>query len=455
MNGEIGNLDIFKKIIPCYLVTSVIIVLGLTIENLRFPALIFTLLFLAVTFFIIIRRSRILKDDIDQMIKFSETIASGDLKHKPFIEKGELKGLADTLVRVADRIKEELSEATESKKKIEMILENMKEGLLIIDENNTVLLASNSISQIFGVDPPVEGIQAIEILRDAELFLLLEETKTKRQILTREINLKSDKFFSVTASPVEMNKQEVCVLMTFYDITRLKKLEQIRKDLVANVAHEIKTPITAIKGFTETLLDGAINDKENATRFLKIIRRHSERLNSLVNDLLTLSRIESGEIKPELTDIDISEVIDSLLSLVSEKAKRKGLYLQKSLPSQIPLIRADKDKLIQILLNLVDNAIKFTDHGGVTVGSEISENKIIIFVEDTGIGIEKKHLSRLGERFYRVDMPRSRELGGTGLGLAIVKHLVRAHGWDMEIESTPEVGTKVKIYCESLLSKTK
>ncbi len=425
--------------------TSVIIILGLTIENSRIPALIFTLLFLAVTFFIIIRRSRILKDDIEQMIKFSETIASGDLKHKPFIEKGELKGLADTLVRVADKIKEVLSEATESKKKIEMILGNMKEGLLIIDENNTVLLASNSIIQIFGVDPPLREIQAIEILRDAELVLLLEEAKTKRQILTREINLKPNKFFSVSASPVEMNKQKAGVLMTLYDVTKLKKLEQIRKEFVANVAHEIKTPITAIKGFAETLLDGAIDDKENAARFIEIIKRHSEKLNSLVNDLLTLSRIESGEINLELTYIDLSEIIDSVLSLTDEKAKRKGLYLQKSLPSQMPIIRADKDRLMQILLNLVDNAIKFTDRGGVTIGAEVSEDRMTMFVKDTGIGIEKKHLARLGERFYRVDRARSRELGGTGLGLAIVKHLVNAHGWSMEIESTPNVGTRIRI----------
>ncbi len=434
--------------------TSVIIILGLSIENLRIPALIFTLLFLAVTFFIIIRRSRILKDDIDQMIKFSETIASGDLKHKPFIEKGELKGLADTLVRVADRIKEELSEATESKKKIEMILENMKEGLLIIDENNTVLLASNSIIQIFGVDPPLRGIQAIEILRDAELVLLLEEAKTKRLILTREINLKPDKFFSVTASPVEMNKQKAGVLMTFYDVTKLKKLEQIRKEFVANVAHEIKTPITAIKGFAETLLESAIDDKENAVRFIEIIRRHSERLNSLVNDLLTLSRIESGDIKLELTYVDLFEIIESVLSLMDEKAKRKGLYLQRSLPSQIPIIMADRDRLMQILLNLVDNAIKFTDRGGVTIGAEVSEDRMTIFVQDTGIGIEKKHLSRLGERFYRVDRARSRELGGTGLGLAIVKHLVKAHGWSIEIESTPNVGTRIRIDRIPLLTGT-
>ncbi len=217
----------------------------------------------------------------------------------------------------------------------------------------------------------------------------------------------------------------------------------MRRDFVANVAHEIRTPITAIKGFAETLIDGAINDRENAVRFLEIIKRHSERLNSLVSDLLTLSAIEQGEIKLKIEDINLAELIDSLFALIHEKAK--GLYLKKVIPDGMPYLRADRNRLFQILLNLIDNAIKFTDLGGVTEGAEKWVEGIILFVEDTGCGIEKKHLPRMCERFYRVDRARSRELGGTGLGLAIVKHLVKAHGWSMDIESTPGKGTKVKI----------
>ncbi|MDP2279184.1 MAG: ATP-binding protein, partial [Nitrospirota bacterium] len=213
--------------------------------------------------------------------------------------------------------------------------------------------------------------------------------------------------------------------------------------------HEIKTPITAIKGFAETLLGGAIDDKENAPRFLQTIKNHSERLNSLVEDLLTLSRIEFGDIKIEKTAVSLDDVIDTVFTTLRNKAGIKGIYLKKEIPENLGEIKADKNRLTQILLNLVDNGIKFTETGEVTVRvkSEEKENLIEISVEDTGIGIPQKHLSRLGERFYRVDSSRSRELGGTGLGLAIVKHLVKAHGWEMKIESTQGKGTKARIFC--------
>jgi len=246
----------------------------------------------------------------------------------------------------------------------------------------------------------------------------------------------------------------------------------MRRDFVANVSHEIKTPITAIKGFAETLLGGAIDDKENAPRFLQTIKNHSERLNSLVEDLLTLSRIEFGDIKMEKTAVSLDDVIDTVFTTLRNKAEINGLYLKKEMPKNLGEIKADRNRLTQILLNLVDNGIKFTETGGVTVsvqarssvreqGLGVSKKEPIpspqpqipdfgtleIIVEDTGIGIPQKHLSRLGERFYRVDSSRSRELGGTGLGLAIVKHLVKAQGWEMKIESAQEKGTKVRIFC--------
>ena len=216
------------------------------------------------------------------------------------------------------------------------------------------------------------------------------------------------------------------------------------------------------------MLGGAIDDKENASRFLQTIKNHSERLNSLVEDLLTLSRIELGDIKIEKTAVSLDDVIDTVFTTLRNKAEIKGIYLKKEMPENLCEIKADRNRLTQILLNLVDNGIKFTDTGGITVKvrslelgvrSEkdlISELKtqnskladsIEISVEDTGIGIPQKHLSRLGERFYRVDSSRSRELGGTGLGLAIVKHLVKAHGWELKIESTQGKGTKARIFC--------
>jgi two-component system, OmpR family, phosphate regulon sensor histidine kinase PhoR len=223
-------------------------------------------------------------------------------------------------------------------------------------------------------------------------------------------------------------------------------VEQVRKDFVANASHEIKTPITAIKGFADTLLEGALDDKDHALQFLHAIKSNSERINSLVDDLMTISKIEMGVVKVKKQSLRFSDAADAVLAMLSEKAALKNLSLRVAVEPELDNIIADRDRLIQILTNLVENGIKFTERGGVIFGLGEENGRTVIFVEDTGIGIPKQHLPRVGERFYRVDPSRSRQMGGTGLGLAIVKHLVKAHGWDMQIESTLEKGTKVRIF---------
>lgn len=420
------------------------------ISRIRMPIIISTLLVLVGVFFIWFQRSKRLRREVMEIIEFTDRIAHGNFSKRLFLtDEGELRRLAGHVLHMAEELQARLEEVKNEKQTVENVLKNMKEGLLIMDKNGRVLLINDSLKDLLGLNHAYRDLTATEILRDAELLSLLEGSRLVNETISREISFKGEKDLLVTSSPVELSGNERGIVMTFHNITRLKRLEQIRRDFVANVAHEIKTPITAIKGFAETLIDGAIEDKENAIKFLEIIKRHSERLNSLVNDLLTLSSIEQGEIKLKIEDINLSELIDSLFTLIQEKAKAKGLYIKKVIPDEITFIRADRDRLFQILLNLIDNAIKFTDLGGVTVGAEKEEERIILFIEDTGCGIERKHLPRLGERFYRVDRARSRELGGTGLGLAIVKHLVRAHGWTMEIDSIPGTGTKVKIFVPS------
>jgi len=249
------------------------------------------------------------------------------------------------------------------------------------------------------------------------------------------------------------HKNELSGLVAvFHDVTQLKKLEQVRKDFVANISHEIRTPITAIQGFAETLLDGALEDRENSRKFLETIRENSKRINNLVDDLMTISRLELGAITVEQSDVDFGDVAGAVLAVLDRKAAAKGISITTSVPSDFGTIRADRDRLVQILTNLVDNAIKFTDKGEVTFGIRETDaegsGRSEIFVTDTGIGIPDRHLPRLGERFYRVDAARSRTMGGTGLGLAIVKHLVRAHGWDIKIESNYGKGTTVRILIE-------
>jgi two-component system, OmpR family, phosphate regulon sensor histidine kinase PhoR len=288
----------------------------------------------------------------------------------------------------------------------------------------------------------------MEVLRNAEVLGLFNRTMDTWDIAAAEITVSradADLYLFATAVPIYSGDSVSGTVITLHDITRLKLLEEMRKDFVANVSHEIKTPITAIKGFAETLLDGAIDDKENSIRFLGMIKNHSERLNSLVDDLLTISRIELGDIIVNKSEVKLNDIIDTVFAMLKEKADKKGLFLRKGLAAGPTVISADRDRLVQILLNLVENGIKFTEKGGVTVGFEMSGNVPALFVEDTGVGIPASHLPRLGERFYRVDRARSREMGGTGLGLAIVKHLVKAHDWEMTIESTPGNGTKVKL----------
>ncbi len=422
------------------------------IARVRIPVIVSTLFVIAVISFIWAYQSGRLRREIREVMEFSDSIVAGGKKRKVFVtDETDLGKLAGHVVKMADELERRLNEVKREKQTLEAVLKNMQEGIMIIDQRNSVLLVNDSLRDLLGITIP-DDISASEALRDAELISMMDESRYDNKIVSKEILLRDGRYLYVTTSPVEISKNKMCIIMTFHEITRLKRLEQVRKDFVANVAHEIKTPITAIKGFAETLLDGALDDRDNAIKFLEIIKRHSERLNSLVSDLLTLSAIEQGEVRLEIAEVNLDEVIDSVFSLMEEKARAKGLYLKRSLQEGSTCILADRDKLFQILLNLIDNGIKFTESGGVTVGIDRNDPDVFLFVEDTGIGIEKRHLHRLGERFYRVDRARSRELGGTGLGLAIVKHLVKAHGWDMKIESMGGRGTKVMIIMRGLAS---
>ena len=330
----------------------------------------------------------------------------------------------------------------------EAILKSISDGLLIIDQKGIIVLSNQSFREILKIDKHPEGKQFMEVIRNIDLLNLIRSAMFSREEVTQEITIKKggkDIEIIAKATPVINFQGSVSsIIILLHDITRIKHLESIRKDFVANVSHELKTPLTAIKGYAETLLDGGLNDKENSLKFIEIIKNQADRLTALVEDLLTLSRIEFGEIKVDKKSLNLDKIIDSTFQILNEKAIKKGLYIKKDIPSDAT-VYADRDKLMQILINLVDNAIKFTDTGGVTIKYYKENGNFVLSVEDTGIGIPKAHLQRIGERFYRVDKARSRQLGGTGLGLAIVKHLVMAHGWDLKIESEVNKGTEVKI----------
>ncbi|GAB4411654.1 MAG: ATP-binding protein [Thermodesulfovibrionales bacterium] len=392
---------------------------------------------------------------MDEIVTFINSFLSGDFRRAFIVEDNSGK-VSSALNAMVSEIRDRLKEIEEERNRMQAILKCMTDGVLITDTNARVILANPSIRSLLGIKTDIVGEPVIVATRIPEMHDLVMKVVDTEKELSEEITITYPHSLCLMAAAVplylyEDRKRVSGVVLSLHDITKIKKLEDMRKSFVANVSHEIKTPITAIKGFAETLLDGALDDRENAIRFLDTIKSHSERINSLVDDLLTLSRIEMGDIKIEKQDVNLSRVIDTVFAILRGNALAKGLYLRKSLPPEPIDIHADSDRLIQILLNLVDNGIKFTENGGVTVGVERiggvsnSGGQDVVFVEDTGIGIPRQHLPRLGERFYRVDRARSRELGGTGLGLAIVKHLVNAHGWKMEIESTQGRGTKVKI----------
>jgi two-component system phosphate regulon sensor histidine kinase PhoR len=381
---------------------------------------------------------------------FAGSLARGDVGKKLFLERaGEFDDIAESLNAMSAELKKSIGETEEEKNRLAVILSSIPDALLISDAKGVVRNTSAASREFFG-DVPLEGKQFIEIVRNREFLSLFDDVRRDHKAGVTEFTLEhpEERSCVVRISPLLYRHEDALsgFVAIFHDITQMKKLEQIRKDFVANISHEIKTPITAIAGFAETLLEGALDDREHALKFIETIQANSLRINSLVDDLMIISKIELGVTRVEKAPLVFDDVADAVLAILKDKAARKGLDLKTFIPPDLGTISADRDRLIQVLTNLVDNAIKFTETGGVVFGAAEENGKTFLFVEDTGIGVPAKHLPRLGERFYRVDAGRSRNMGGTGLGLAIVKHLVKAHGWDMRIESAPGKGTKVRIF---------
>ncbi|MCX8070601.1 MAG: ATP-binding protein [Thermodesulfovibrionales bacterium] len=385
------------------------------------------------------------------LIDFMKDYKRGNMGSLLLMKDEKLIGeLAMSIARVLEKIEQQLFDAEEKTRMLEATIRGMSDGLLVTDTRGKIILANQPFKRLLGISSSIEGKEIIEVIRDRSLVEIFRRATDTWEILTEEVAITindNSLYLLVTAVPMYAPTSITGIVFTIQNITRLKRLEEVRKDFVANVSHEIKTPLTAIRASAETLIDSALQDQELSLKFLNMIKSHSERLNTLVDDLLVLSRIELGDMPIEKSRFNIEEAIDTVIITLKEKAESKGLIIKKDLPQETIIINGDKDKVIQILLNLVDNSIKFTEKGFVTIGAMYKTNgSFLFYVQDTGIGIPKSHIERLGERFYRVDRARSRELGGTGLGLAIVKHLVSAHCWQMSIESELAKGTIVRVF---------
>jgi two-component system phosphate regulon sensor histidine kinase PhoR len=337
--------------------------------------------------------------------------------------------------------------AIEAKAQQQVLFNSMLEGLLLLDRNRKIYLANRAFKNLFGLKIELRGKTVLEALRVHELDELVNQVEAEGQVLNYELKLPdlTERWLQVNAAAISNSTGErEGTILVFHDLTRLKQLERTREEFVANVSHELRTPLSLIKGYVETLLDGARNNPEVAQRFLKIIERNTQRLDLLIQDLLTISALESERIKLALLPTNLRPLADKIFADLHARADIKNIQLINELPELTAL--ADANRMDQVLANLVDNAIKYgRAQGRVTVGGKmVDDHKIEIFVRDDGPGIPPEALDRVFERFYRVDKARSRDQGGTGLGLSIVKHIVQAHGGKVWVES--ELGKGAAFY---------
>jgi two-component system phosphate regulon sensor histidine kinase PhoR len=348
--------------------------------------------------------------------------------------RSEVEALQDAQRRAAQQIQTQQ----------EVLFNSMVEGLLLLDERGHIQLANRAFASLFGVTVDIRGRTLLEAVRLHELAELVRSLDSQKQVLGYELKLSglSERWLQINAAAIfNGNGERHGTVLVFHELTRLKRLESARQEFVANVSHELRTPLSLIKGYVETLLDGARDKPEVATKFLQTIDRNAERLKLLIEDLLTISELESGRVKLNLQAVPLSPVVGKVFEDFKARADAKSMRLINQAPDLA--VRADADRLEQVLGNLVDNAVKYgRAKGTVTVGgSARDDGQVEVFVQDDGPGIPLEALERVFERFYRVDKARSREQGGTGLGLAIVKHIVQGHGGRVWATSEPGRGT--------------
>lgn len=379
-----------------------------------------------------------------EMKEIAHKMASGDFRTRIHIRGGdELAELSETFNHMADQLQATIAEISDRKNKMEAILKDMADAVIASDEKGRIILFNPAAERMFGVEErEVAGSYVLEAVRSHELDGLIKRSLTTGSAQMEELHLYSpaEKFLRAHTTPLRDGRGGVGGVVTVVqDITELRKLERVRAEFVSNASHELRTPVTAIKGFVDTLLDDPSQDPETVRKFLDIIGKQTDRLARLIKDLLDLTKIESRRSEISKRPVNIREVAEESVSMLAPQARAKAITVELAIPEDFPQVPADPDMLSEVFMNLLDNAIKYTPDGGrVTVGGEASEAFVTIWVKDTGIGIPAQHLSRVFERFYRVDKARSRELGGTGLGLAIVKHIVERHGGSVSVES--EVG---------------
>jgi two-component system phosphate regulon sensor histidine kinase PhoR len=354
--------------------------------------------------------------------------------------RGTVKEVADGFNQMAFRTKEMLDQLARQREALNAVIVSISEGLLVLDADGRVILANDSLRRLVGATP-VDGRYYWEVIREPAFTDLVKAVAAGHSSASGEVEF-AGRILSCSASYLPSADETV---VTLHDITQVARAAQLKREFVVSVSHELRTPLTAIKGYVETMEETI--DAANRP-YLDIVKRHTDRLVGMVADLLTLSELEEKGLTLHLEAVDLPALAGATLKLFERAAQTKGLSLKLRQEPDLPRLQADAFKLEQVLVNLLDNAVKYTDSGEVVVSISLDPSNprsLVLTVSDTGIGIAPEHLPRLFERFYVVDKSRSRAMGGTGLGLAIVKHIVLLHGGDVTVESTPGAGTAVRV----------
>jgi two-component system phosphate regulon sensor histidine kinase PhoR len=390
---------------------------------------------------------------VEQMTEVAKHFASGKLDMRLSIpDAAELAELAKALNEMARQLSARIDTITEERSQIQAILSSMIEGVLAVDSDGHIVSINKAAADLLGIDADEShGLSIEEAVRNPQLQQYIKNTLENKQPTETDRFVLNDngRFLQLYGSSLTDSKGDRGgAVLVLHDITRTRQLEGVRRDFVANVSHELKTPVTSIKGFVETLLDGAVNEPEQARRFLRIIAKHSDRLNAIIEDLLSLSRLEEDSEKRRLSfeKTSLCPTLVSAIELSKVKADQKNIKVELLCDEKVTA-KINAALIEQAVLNLIDNAIKYSrKNSKIQVSTQKAEDEVLIEVSDQGCGIQKKHLDRIFERFYVVDKGRSRKLGGTGLGLSIVKHIAHVHGGHVTIESEVNSGSAFTIH---------
>lgn len=404
---------------------------------------------LLVAFLISTIFSRRITKPIEEVSYAAKKISCGNYDLKvPLRPPYETKILAESFNRMAENLQETVGKLKEETDKTRAVLASMAEGLIAVDQNCHVVMMNFAAEKLFKIrQEETLGKHLLEVLRNRELHDLINEVLKTRKGSTREIKINTydERIFWINVVPID-KENNLGAVAVMRDITELKRLEKMKSDFVSNVSHELKTPLTSISGFAETLLDGAYKSEENCRYFLRIIKQETDRMTRLINELLYLSRIEKPDFSIPKRPVNIASVVNKAVKLLQKNIDDKGHLLNLRLPENLGPVTGDEDSVLEIIINLLDNAIKYTPEGGnITVEIEDESDFISISVADNGIGIAGDELERIFGRFYRVQGPGITSASGTGLGLAVVKHLVESLNGKISVESQLGKGSTFKV----------